>query len=342
MADGVYVSKRLNKLRERLLNASKRDSEIRDRVDSAIPAALKMQLYEHDVYGIENRMDRAKIVSEIFAMRRYSANTARKYFSVLQNIGLFGEEEVQINEFAFQKIKPSQQRMPPMEAFVKTMHEVQRRVDMSVGHTDYGVVLSEKFAEVRGPERVNHHKLSSQITKAIAIRFASLTCLRVAEVMRIDADILIRLLRRENVVKLQRKCNQTEWMVFYYSAFDQLLRQMEVFFRVPIQAMAEYGVNDRLFRMTDRTIKYEIRDIYRIANQVEPPFGFGMHTIKYVVATNLASNGELEAARLLMNHKSIATTKRYVRFDKLRNERVFKALSSMDGGYFKELNDIFM
>ena len=68
-------------------------------------------------------------------------------------------------------------------------------------------------------------------------------------------------------------------------------------------------------------------------NKEEPPVGFGVHSIRYIIATTLAQNNKLEAAKLFLGHADVKTTHVYLKYHQIYANNRLREITSKDPYY---------
>lgn len=300
--------------------------------ESSLPKNFIKMLSENKIYDYPPD-ERVHEVLKYLEERKMRSSTAKKYFNILKAANIFGDTTLKINTIFYDQIKAPQQRVPKINEFEKLIELCNKWIRQSY---DNKLIINTS---------INSHddenlKILTKINKAFAIKFAYLSVLRLAEVCSITNQHLAELLEHKTTLLIHRKTTE-EWTVVYYAQFNELLQYMKYFYKQHLDLLSIGGVMNVLFQINRRTLQYAINEFYEEANNgKKPPIGFGLHTLRYIIGTKIVASGDIETARIMLNHKSTSTTKIYTRYDAIHTEKILKEISEKDE-YYKNLNNIF-
>jgi integrase len=328
-----------------------------------LPARLLKVLKKNDVWSFNTPEARAKAVADTFVELGYRASTATRYFLMMQNRGVFGfKTPLTINTLAFNEMLPQQHRIPSpsdFEKFINFCFDICKQSKTSQYYYTSPIMEPSTSFDYIGKDpnitlitthtvtdtnaflnAQRKYKKQTTIVKAIAIVFSYLTGLRLAEVCAITNKHLIELANRIPALVLKRKTTDV-WSVIYYKEFEEFIDTILIPYYTKIINVHK-TIEIRLVDFNKRTLQYAIRDFFYEATGVKPPTGFGIHTFRYLIATKLATNKKngLENARIMLGHKNIRTTNRYVRHGALDARHIFETMYKEENLY-KNLSQIF-
>lgn len=176
----------------------------------------------------------------------------------------------------------------------------------------------------------NHLKYDTEFGAVILILFVCNTGLRLSEVLRLTTKHLRELLDGKEIIELKMKTS-TEWKVVRHKSLYYLLMQMDniyEYFWVATRQQ-EQVVDMLLFQFGKEYIRTEMKRIFKAANGGNaPPRGFGLHTIRYYIASQFAQTN-LKLAQIILNHKKITTTAVYVRYKNLKLQHALSHLEDL-------------
>lgn len=234
---------------------------------------------------------RAQIFIAYCRYRGYAYNTAMRYYRVLDSNGLFGPNNTVLpNKFAFSESGRLHHRVVSVESFVRM-----------------GRYMHDNFSRYTAPLLV-----------------ALYTGLRTFEILQWSTLTLEQLNTRQEYVSVSRKqtvrtTNSDEpefWRPIYSTRFVQFVSQMLQLYRPEYEKYVKTGIMVRLFYVTNSTLVNRIRQIYYASNGHFPPFGFGVHSCRNMIATLMAQNTEnITSIQTFLQHRHASTTRSYVKAD---------------------------
>lgn len=249
--------------------------------------------------------------------REYSYNTTVRYIQILKNHGVFGESPqeivVQPSKLAFAESGKRHERMITVDDFVKLFKH-----------------LRDNFNKYHAPVLV-----------------AVYTGLRTFEILQLSVQTLHQLMSRQEYVSVRRKqtvitvdSDSTYWRPIYTTRFVQFLDELARLYRDEYESYLQYGINDQLFHVTPRTIVNRIRHAYFEVTGHAPPFGFGVHSCRNMMATIMSNETDnISSIQAFLQHKSVKTTQRYINSDLRFIRREFDRLTRRElSGVVSELN----
>lgn len=263
-----------------------------------IPAYIQKLVVDNSLADIPEEDERAKIFLQEMYARRIKGSTINSHFRRLKPL-LFPNTKIIPNSLAFDSRKPSQLRVPDFESVSRVLAYLKETV------TD---------------------------TRRWPILLAYYTGLRLSEVARFSTEHLSQLLQRKKVVSLNRK-NNVQWSVVYIPQFCDFVDELRSHFDQDFQRYTQFNTNSLIFKTSVRMIHYNVRAVFLEVNRYIPPLGYGLHTLRYYVATKLYDKGEIGAARVFLGHKKLQTTARYIKTDNIELEKTLSNINTKDGLY---------
>jgi len=320
------------------LNHLKRLENKKD-VRTVIPKGLLFNLHEWGIFHIASYDDRAIEVIKRFAQcKRYTTKTAKKYFYAMRSAGLFGDSNILIDETKYDSLNYNQTRVPNTKEFDAFLMSLEQYFHLYINKYTYRshLKLSNNFLS---KEQRNDVVIMDKLNVFCLIKFAYFTGLRLFEVCSLTNRHLVMLLNREKSLDIVRK-GGVEWNVVYYKYFNELLDAMKNFYSKSIKSYMDYGVIVNLFDLKKRSVQLAIRQFYLDVNKKHAPFGFGIHTLRYMLATKIIMRGDIETARIMLGHTSTKTTKIYTKYDAMNAAQMLQEISLKDD-FYRYLTSIF-
>lgn len=258
----------------RLLNANAYVEYVRRAKKLPYMNNLLRQIAALHLEQYSNDNDRALAFMRYMYLRRVKWSTFKKYFYKLRPL-FWPESTVKASPMLFDLHNPPQNREPNPE----NLHEMVR--------------------ELKSMVRTDRH------THPILVAYY--TGLRTVEVCRLHVSHLSMLVQRKSVIPLKRKIG-TEWKVYYFEKFEELISTLAEYYREQLIAYTRYGIDTKLFDQSTSTINYHLRRYYTLVCKSAPHPGFGLHVFRYNLATVVENR---EVARMILDHKDPLTTDRY-------------------------------
>lgn len=285
-----------------------------------------LEMYKKlNIFDVENYDSRAIMIAKYLAQKKYRLNTAMKYFEFVRRDGIIGDSPIQLNKRMFDIIKQPQQRIPSIDQFKKCIVYLHEQINNPL----YQKMDSNEY----------HSKEIRKVNLAYAVLFVYYTGLRSFEVCSITNKILYELLNYEMVINLDRK-NSDKWNVVYSKHFQIFLLQMKRFYGDYLNMYTEKQVILKLFNVSMNYLHHYLNTIYVIVNHEEPPVGFGLHSIRYIIATSLAQNNNLEAAKLFLGHADVKTTQVYLKYHNIHASKRLNEISIKDPFYNQMVQEL--
>lgn len=272
-----------------------------------IPIYIAKIIHDNDLMSIDNKDDRAKIFLRALYFRRLKASTVSRYFNRLKPY-LFPDTEILPNSLVFDDHygKRDQIRGSNLESIEKLIHFVK-------------------------------YKLDDNVIYKWPILISAYSGLRINEVCSITMKTLQELSEKKPVVSVKRK-NNTDWQVVYYKEFEDLI---DYIINKGCKERYELYINNfidqRLYPFTKQALHNHLKTYYQYANEgVLPAKGFGMHSLRYYLATTLFERtNKIEIAQTLMGHKSHKTTHMYIKSNNNKRSADLENLYSVNTLYKK-------
>lgn len=270
--------------------------------DRALSNGLLFKLKRSGFFDYTDPKERLRVALDV--LETYSVATAEKYFAHLKYGGYINVPNIKSLSLArdyygsISRLTP-QIRIPSIEQyhnFVNYLHKELKRRE--------GQELS-----------TNPLKYDKSFGCIILTLFVCNTGLRLQEALRLTTKQLRQLLNGDNTIELKLKTS-IEWNVVRHKSLFYLLTQMDRIYK-------QFWINQEivdipLFQFSREYVRTELKTIFKYANNgSEPPIGFGLHTIRYYIASQFAQTN-LKLAQMILNHKNINTTAVYVRYKNLK------------------------
>lgn len=261
---------------------------------------LLFKLTKYGFFDLTEPHERLRVALDV--LETYTISTAEKYFAHLKYGGYIQVPNIKTLCLAREYYgrvarRAPQARIPSMEQLLNFFNYLQQQFHLR-----------------------RHKKMSTNIIKydklfgfIIMVLFVCNTGLRLSEALRVTTKQLRELLEGKKNIELKMKTS-TEWNVVPHEGLYTLLLQMKHIYSDYLELQADMD----LFLFQKTYIKEQIKKFFRMANNnEEPPIGFGLHTIRYYIASQAAKTN-LKYAQMILNHKHISTTASYVRFNNLK------------------------
>lgn len=268
-----------------------------------IPNTVLEMYKKLNIFDIENNDDRAIMIVKYLASKQYRLQTALKYFEFVRRDGVIGDSQISLNKRMFDKITAPQERIPSIGMFKNLIEFFQNIIsnDENKIKMDYNQYVSVKLRKVN---------------LTYAVLFVYYTGLRSFEVCSITNKILHELLNYEMVISLERKSSD-KWNVVYSRQFQKFLQLMKIFYADYLELYETKNIIVKIFNVSTNYLHFFLVQNYILVNKEEPPIGFGLHSIRYIIATSLAQNNNLEAAKIFLGHSDVKTTHVYLKYHQI-------------------------
>lgn len=234
--------------------------------------------------------------------RNIGPTTLKKYFTTVKN-----------------DVFPTTKILPFYQSFMRKQSQVRQLSKVEV----------EKLLKFFENNLINSNEVSNNLKCTIAILFAIYTGLRFFEIMQLTTEHIIKMSQKCQYLTINVKYGKT-WEVSYSDKLNELIDTIIYFFRKDFELTKKTNIAIPIFNISKSTIHYYLQNSYRKVFSKEPHFGFGMHTFRYYLATYLYKQnpGEgLRVAQKVLGHKSINTTKKYIKSD---NENLTAAFEKIN------------
>lgn len=284
-----------------------------------IPRVFSQKLHRLGFFDTNDPQIRLHLAVRILATYRLS--TAIRYFNVLKYGAYFGDVEktkhLVIRKETFREKTP-QIRLPDPKLFRAFVSFLQNEFHRNI--TEYA--------------STNILREQNYMRALIAIVFCWNTGLRVATILSLTNKHLRQLLDRSVEIEIKNK-TQNSWIVVYHTHLLLLIDIMATYF----QSYMNLDLEVRLFPFGQTYLLTVVRNVYISANNELPPTGFGLHSIRYYIATEFAK-ANIKDAQELLGHKNIKTTKAYVRHTHTQFADRIKAVELVSE-QFTKINALF-
>lgn len=249
------------------------------------PASLLKLIRKYGLDQEHSGSEKAYLFIALCRQLNYTYATASKYFSILQRLEFFGKDNV---------IKPHP------KVFTGKVHT--RIVSVS----NYKALFSH---------------LHQSITKKNApLLIAMYTGLRTMEILQFSTYTLYELKSRNPEINIRRKNttshinnNLINWNPVYNTHLTKFINLLCTLYNDEYKAFLENNINIKLFFETPTTLNTRFKLAYYMANNINAPHGFGIHSCRYMTSMLLnEANASLPAIQKFLQHKSLETTKTYM------------------------------
>lgn len=264
---------------------------------SKIPFSIIKLINKNDLLSIINRDERAKIFLKSLYVKGLKSSTVIKYFNLLKPV-LFENTTIAPNSLIFDDNykREIQYRGSNIEKIKDFINYVKFQVEDS-----------------------NYYKWP--------ILISSYSGLRINEVCNIKMSHLDKLLKHDPIIPLKTK-NNKDWEVTYYEEFEKVIKLAILAVNDKYNLYINNFIDTKLFPYTTQALHYKIKYFYLRANNEHPPMGFGLHNIRYYLATIMYNaTDKIEISQALLGHKSQKTTERYIKQDATRRKQELDDLS---------------
>jgi integrase len=280
--------------------------------------ALTANLRKYGFFDVATDDERLTILLDL--LERYKLSTAKKYFNQVKFSGFLGNTEIKhlhLSESYFhnrKNIKAVQDRVATpkeYETLVRFMYDLFRKNASNY----YNENSFTKFS-------TNQTSDSKFRQAVLAFIIAVNTGLRRSEVLALTNVHLRQLLNREPILVLKMKMSD-EWHVYYHQKLVKILTDMKVLY----EDYLKLEMPVLLFDIKNSYFRDILRGSFLWANGMQyPPKGFGLHAVRYYIASFVADGKNLKSAQLILGHKSYRTTKLYVKYHHLKAQRQVERL----------------
>lgn len=147
--------------------------------------------------------------------------------------------------------------------------------------------------------------------KSWPIIFCFFTGLRLSELKQIYKKHLIDLLNKKREILIYRK-NGKIWEPVYHKSLLEFTDFL-------VKENVDFGP---VFVQSKSNIHYNLRQYYRKCFNSEPSLGFGIHFIRYSIATILQENGKEHEIKKALGHTSDETKHIYIKNNNLVQEKL--------------------
>ncbi|UBZ25631.1 integrase [Carcinus maenas nudivirus] len=278
-------------------------------VKMKIPNVVSRILEDYNIRDIAEVDERAKLFLKVLYGRKLKSSSVIKYFNILKPT-LFPNTNIKPNPLVFDDNYPKkmQQRGGNMENIKTFINYV-------------------KF------------KVPDNCIYKWPIMISSYSGLRIHEVCNIKMTHLDMLLREVPIIPLKRK-NNSDWEVVYYEEFMNIIKDTIKHNYEKYNLFKNKMIDQKLFPYTTQTLHQKVRYYYALANDSIAPSGFGLHSIRYYLATTIQDNtNKIEIAQALLGHTKQRTTELYIKPNHRKRELELESLCN-SADFFASIKDI--
>lgn len=191
--------------------------------------------------------------------------------------------------------------------FKKTDQSRLPDLDLMETYIDHVKKLVSKF---------DFDNLTKRQNQIVAIRFATITGLRVFELLNLKWSHVLELKQKMIETSLVRKYS-SKWQPYYNTELNDLVDLL-----VP-----DLNLEAKVFPFIPQTITNLTKELYRRATGKEPPKGFGTHSNRYYLATKNI-NKNIGLVRYLLGHAKTETTQKYIK-NQISSKEIDKAIDEI-------------
>ncbi|UHB41780.1 INT [Macrobrachium rosenbergii nudivirus] len=247
-----------------------------------LPKYIMQIIHDNNLIDIDNVNERAIIFLTSLYKRNLKGTTILKYFKALKP-HLFKNTTIIPDSMAFDKkytkdIQLRGSNLTNIENFIKY------------------VIYDVKDVVYKYP-----------------IIIAAYTGLRINEVCAITMKHLNMLANRKPIIPIKRK-NNKHWHVIYYDRLNEIIDEVINVNMENYNLYVNNLIDVKLFPYTTQALHNKIKHYYLLANTALPPLGFGLHSVRYYLASTLyQETSKIEIAQALLGHQQTKTTQLYIK-----------------------------
>jgi len=278
-----------------------------------LPDYIQVLCVKLGLVDISDHNERAQIFLNALKAdnRKYQPNTLFRIFQVVRSLFFPESKAPNKNSFAetfefFQTYRQPQTRYDNPEKMLKFLNYVENELK----------------------NETNRYRLP--------ILMLAYTGLRAGELLQLEFKHIALLHSRQKEIVIKRKNSQT-WKPIYTPKFiDFIDNDLYPFFLEDIKFYVDQreGYDSiQVFQMHQTTLASKMKEYYRLVNDGKVPYGFGTHSVRYFIATEMQKNtnavytekDRLELARNVLDHQSTKVTQKYIKaqnFEKYTNKLI--------------------
>ncbi|UOT91801.1 Integrase [Aratus pisonii nudivirus] len=263
-----------------------------------IPMVIQKTITDNNLLDISDIDERAKIFLKVLYVHKLKSSTVKKYFNNIKPY-LFPNTNIAPNSLCFDNNYPK---------------------DIQYRSSDINKI--KKF--------INFIKydLPNNCVYKWPILISVYSGLRLNEVCNIQMSHLHMLTLEKPIIPLKRK-NNKDWEVLYYDEFSKMINVVIENNIEKYKLFTEQLIDSKLFSYTPQALHQKLKHFYLIALKERPPMGFGLHTMRYYLATTIYNETEkIEIAQHLLGHVNQRTTKKYIKQDLRKRDIELQQISN--------------
>lgn len=252
-----------------------------------------------ELTSIKDCNERAKLFIGFCHSQNYTNSTTKLYFDELRRAGIFESSTLRPNHKIFGNRGTTHTRMCSRDDF-----------------------------------KIFYKYLSDNMNETVApLMLPVVTGLRSFEVVQLDTNHLKQLLNQETVVDLKRKNTKTDrdallWEPTYTTFLIKFIKLLSIMFAETISLSEKMEKPIKLFNITRQTLNIRFRTYFYRATDTYPPHGFGVHSCRNMIATEMAATSDnIAAIQKYLQHSQIETTQRYIKSDFNHTTQQFNKLT---------------
>lgn len=254
-----------------------------------IPMKLLKKIVKEDVISLSDHNERALSVIKILYGMYLNSSTAIKYF-------------VTLKPYLYPQVRRDLRIMPLQFNMNAIRPRHSRGDDFSMFETLLNYIM-------------NNYPMDDKLLPFVFIYY---TALRAFEALSLTCENLQELARQSEYVKLIRKgIKKHYWRPIYFEEFNKFVLLLCDKYKNLIEKsiLIEIADSTRVFNYSYCTLNNDFKNLFRKVFKTETPFGFGVHWFRYFISSRIVKSGNLNYARVVLNHRYVWITKRYLRYD---------------------------
>ncbi|QBB28647.1 integrase [Homarus gammarus nudivirus] len=273
-----------------------------------IPKTIERIIHKNNLTDISDVNERAKIFIRALYVRKLKSSSVVKYFN-------------QLKPFIFQGTTIVPNAVVFDDNYSRNIQN--RGYDINAIHNFIKFVMDNVEND----------------TYKWPILISAYSGLRINEVCNLKMSHLHMLMEKKPIIPLKRK-NNKDWEVIYYDEFSNIIKDTIAHNTLKYNLYRNKFIDDKLFPFTSQALHSQIRIYYTLANGEQPPLGFGLHSVRYYLATILYEDTKkIEIAQALLGHVRSSTTELYLRNNNTKREQELETLCTT-ANFFSRIKDV--
>lgn len=273
-----------------------------------LPKKLRDIVADLNLHDEPDNVEKVHLFLGYCRLQNYSYNTTRQYYRFLRNNGVFGDP------------KNKDLPIPDKFAFVDG------------GKLHVRIVSDDSFEKLLTYLRKHVNRYTAPILVAVY------TTLRTFEILQFTTYTLYQLSSRQPAVSVRRKSVYVRknsdleyWRPVYNTHLNNLVKALIELYDDEYTQYTQRGIDVPLFFVTPKTLVTRIRQCFYAANDFLPPYGFGIHSCRNLIAMRMAKNTDnIETIRIFLQHRKLKTTQKYIKSNFTYTTKEFNRLTNYE------------